>query len=721
MFDFSKTDVLNALPPVLRRVAYNLDYTEEACQKLWELGRVDSRPLNQYPDHAIRILSDLAGYEYGKPAIVSERVLNASERWLDDPSLPDYLHSPLDVIDELLAKQASFQRVEGHSLRLGSVPLNIRAIGELRTRALACVGRCLADSHPRVAKRALESLHNIIAPPVPLFARQIGPDEYQQWNSERLRGTELLKDFVQRTKSQALLANAQHKFGWLAEHGNPPEVAKSVRDALSLIPDSLDLRIIRALTRGLFDLGRGDVQNYARLQQEFLTELAKDFLAHFEGGPAVSKLEEIIEEIHAADIESGHGQLFFVIAKDGPDVGLTLVDHVINHPNCPLAGYTASFIQAVRLTNPQKGLASIKRIVQTGRSELQGGVAFAYAWSDWLNKPCEEDFELLRELLASGDARTKYHAMCAIKRLKDSVPTVQDGQGDEEEKIELCKRGINLLLETDIGADSNLAEGLCEALDPQFGISPLLLSADQAATLLNKLVPTCEITYQSYHQGKVLEFLANRRAELVFNFLMDRITFAVRQGQERGDYTPIPFGLDGLFTSVEGTPLHLEILRKIRDELLTATGLRAYWLTGLFKMVAGGFGEATITVISELEEEPNEAKYKLVAILLGDAPNGFIFSRKEFCAGLLERAAGQSQDSYQRVASALAASEESGTFGGTPGEPSPKYAAIYEKATALAMEFNARPLVADFFQQLAQGAQNTIERMLERDEESFLE
>jgi hypothetical protein len=37
------------------------------------------------------------------------------------------------------------------------------------------------------------------------------------------------------------------------------------------------------------------------------------------------------------------------------------------------------------------------------------------------------------------------------------------------------------------------------------------------------------------------------------------------------------------------------------------------------------------------------------------------------------------------------------------------------------MEFNARPLVADFFQQLAQGAQNTIERMLERDEESFLE
>jgi hypothetical protein len=721
VFDFTKTDVLNALPPVLRRVAYNLDYTEEACQELWELGRVDSRPLNQYPDHAIRILSDLAGYEYGKPAIVSERVLNSAERWLDDPNLPNYQHSPLDVIDELLAKQASFQRVEGHSLRLGSVPLNFKAIDELRTRALACVEKCLANPHPRVAKRALESLHKIIAPPVVLYGRHIGPDEYQQWNSERLAGTELLKGFVQRTRNPALLANAQHKFEWLAEHGNPPEIANAVRDALSQIPDSLDVRMVRALTQALFDIGRGDVQNYERLQREFLTELAKDFLAHFEGDPAVSKLEEIVEEIHTAGIESGHGQLFFAIAKDGPDVGLTLVDHVINHPNCPLAGYTASFIQAVRLTNPPSGLACIKHMVQSGRKDLQGGVAFAYAWSDWLNSPCEEDFELLRELLASGDARTKYHAMCAIRRLKDALPTGHGRQEIEEEKIKFYERGINLLLEVDIGTDPNLAEGLCEALDPQFGISPLLLTADQVRTLLNKLVPTREISHQAYHQSKVLELFAARMPQLVFDFLMDRITFAVNQGQDRGNFNPIPFGLEGLFASIEGTPLQLEILRKIRDDLLTATGLKAYWLTGLFKMVAGGFGEATITVISELEQEPNEAKYKLIAILLGDAPNGFIFGRKEFCAGLLERAGSQSQDSYRRIVSALAASEESGAFRGIPGEPSPKYAAICEKATALATEFKARPLVAEFFQKLARSARDTIERMLERDEETFLE
>jgi hypothetical protein len=85
MRDLSKKYVIEALPPVLQRIAFNPDYTEQACQILWELGRDDRRELNQFPNHAIRVLADLAAYAPGKPVLYSAKVLNAAERWLKDP------------------------------------------------------------------------------------------------------------------------------------------------------------------------------------------------------------------------------------------------------------------------------------------------------------------------------------------------------------------------------------------------------------------------------------------------------------------------------------------------------------------------------------------------------------------------------------------------------------------------------------------------------------
>jgi hypothetical protein len=123
IFDFSGRDVIEALPAVLRQTALSPDYAAMSMNLLWKLGRSDARELNPHPDHAVRVLRDLASYEYRKPIYYCEKVLACAEEWAKDPALPTYRYSVLDVTDQLLEKQVSYQEAEGHQIKLAALPL----------------------------------------------------------------------------------------------------------------------------------------------------------------------------------------------------------------------------------------------------------------------------------------------------------------------------------------------------------------------------------------------------------------------------------------------------------------------------------------------------------------------------------------------------------------------------------------------------------------------
>ena len=67
IYEHTHSHVLGQLPALLRRITYTLDFLPRCCNLLWELGRDDGRDINPNPDHAMRVLVDLAGYDIGKP------------------------------------------------------------------------------------------------------------------------------------------------------------------------------------------------------------------------------------------------------------------------------------------------------------------------------------------------------------------------------------------------------------------------------------------------------------------------------------------------------------------------------------------------------------------------------------------------------------------------------------------------------------------------------
>ena len=80
---------LRDLPPILKRVAYNLKHLPEVCEILWHLGQDDQRETNPHPEHAMRILKELCEVAPGKPGRYNEVVVDYGLGLLDDPEVVD--------------------------------------------------------------------------------------------------------------------------------------------------------------------------------------------------------------------------------------------------------------------------------------------------------------------------------------------------------------------------------------------------------------------------------------------------------------------------------------------------------------------------------------------------------------------------------------------------------------------------------------------------------
>jgi hypothetical protein len=708
MRDLSKKHVIEALPPILQRIAANPDFTEEACQILWELGRNDQRELNQFPYHAIRVLADMASYAPGKPVLYSANVLKAAEHWLDDPELPSYKNSPLDVVASLLAKQAEVQKLEGHTFSFGFARINLPAVANLRKEAIAYVEKCLMHPHPRVAARALQTVRDIVNHPASIGGRIVSAEEMEAWKPEQLEGVRLLKAFIIHTKSPVLLVLAIHELSWHAENGQPPEVARGVSEALALIPPSLERDLVTALTTGLYDIGRGTT-DFATAQEKFLTDLAARLRKELRGADGITKIESILSDIHQARVPRSGAQLLWELGRNKAEAELIL-EHILGHEDCLLINYVAAVLGALRVSDVDSALRFAQRMV-AGRNELGVAVAASYANTDSLRHPRDEDFVLLRTLL-SRDENSKGYALEGLRRLKDAKP-LADARNFQ-------RSGIDLLVGTDIGQNPRMAEVFAEAIDSNFGIPPDLLTSDDIEKILQKLVPVREITHQNFHLARFLAFLVRRTPARVVGFFHRRIEYSMAHKDEEG-YTPTPFGLEELFGQIADSPEHASIVRVLAEALKEQDVLKRYWLTKLFGLVAGSFGPSTQGVISELAEDKTEQSYNVIATLLHEAPREFIFSEENLCWNLLERANGISETAFKNIRGQLLASTQSGGFSGIPGEPFPQQVSIRERAAKLVSKYASKPVVAKFYSEVAQFAQEMIDKQLERDEEDFVE
>jgi len=705
IYEYSHKDVLKKLPELLKRIAFNLDHLPRCCDILWEFGRDDERETGPWPEHAMRILADLAGYDIGKPVAVNKILLDSVERWLKEPDAHEHRHSPLDLLDPLLAKEGDSARSRGHGIIFKPFAVSFENTRGLRKKAISLLSSCLEFDSTKVILRGLKSLANTLNPPHGRFGRIVSDDEIAQWLTEQITALEAIESLTKITGEPIIHLQIASELKWHAKRNRQKEVREKANKILESIPDSFDLRAYRCIWyRYDRDWDDEDREEYQRRVRDEIKITATEIIKRYENGQEIFKnLDEILNRFKKCGIRVMPAYLLYEISVVDYKLAIEISKLIVSKPSSPLSSHLTSLLSGIREKSKSEALDIIKSAIVTKDIMLCSSIAYGYSWGRWIAAIVEDEIEIVRELLGHSDQNVRRYAIESLRRFP-------------QDKIDIA---VHLSLEAKIDNDEQLPDVLCGILDEKHGISPDKLTDDQLMSFLSKLERINIIDNSLYHFDKFLGYCSNRVPETVFEFLIKRLDIAEDSSREK-DFQPLPYtgfrhGLQGISSS----PRYTDILKKVRERALSPKLHEYFWIPKLFSEISDSFSAKCIDVLREWTESGDKNKIEAVAYLLEDASAGFVFSHSEFVSELLENAYKINDDCYRNVGSYLHRSAVSGTRSGSPGQPMPQDVRLRDQAMELLKKFQTGSPTYQFYSSLIRHAESEIRDQLARDEEFF--
>jgi hypothetical protein len=239
------------------------------------------------------------------------------------------------------------------------------------------------------------------------------------------------------------------------------------------------------------------------------------------------------------------------------------------------------------------------------------------------------------------------------------------------------------------------------------------LGDDQLEVLLRKLVET--ETLDDYIVQHLLIEAANRSPQMTVRTLIERI----RRSEDAGsDYRPLPYiwAVDGMANVTETNEAEA-ILSDIFNLSTRDTWQCRFWAPKLFRAVSGGLGPAVLALLQRWIRLGDGGRLIAVSNLLSDAPSGFVLTKTDFVAQLLQRAAAVGEDCLNQVRSALFSSALSGVRSAAPGEPFLEDVERRDQAASIAAGMAPGSPAQRFYADLVSDAERSIKDKLSRDEE----
>ena len=710
VYKFTHSDVLRELPTLLRRISYTLDFIPRCFSLLWELGRDDARELNPNPDHAMRVLADLASYDLGKPFVVSHLMLDALEKLFEAPSSHEHLHSPLDIVDPMWEKTGHSTRSEGHKLVFRPFTLRDENVKSIRQRSLSLVVSCLSSSDLRVSLRALRSLESALREPLGVFEMKISDEDREQWRPEQLEILTYIADLARRSTEPIVLLRIKEILWWHRSYSASEVIRDTAEGIASSMPESFELSLSQELmdpfhSRDLLPDEREGDDGYKR-QQERIEQTQRALVAELvsrsgDASKAYSILTDRVRAMADAGVRPEPQVLLGILGNSDPEFAAGICDFIIDNPNGALALYLQPLLSNVRIWNAERARAIAQRALDGSSNVLLRGVALSYQARGWANNATAQDIENIREFLNHEHLAVRSLGIGSLGALAESHQRV----------------AIDLAREVELGEGDVLASELCRLFDGGWGIPFSELTADDLKVLLSKLEEVSDI--EDYPINSFLVKASERDAVAVIGLLLKRIT---RSDNEKFEYRALPLlGFNRRLTGLATSPDQENLLREIRDTSLKPGWAAEYWIPQLFREVSSNFESgASLKVLNEWVNSGDHAMIESAARLVSGAPPGFVFKHIDFVANLLERAHTVNAGCYRNVTGRLMGCAMSGTRSGTAGEPMPQDVAIRDEATAVARQLDAGSPANRFYASLAESAEKSIRDDLLRDEELFV-
>lgn len=705
--EIGHADVVRRLPEILRRISYSIEYLPRCSDLLWELGRDETGDPLRETEHPHRVLTDLASYLPDKPFRVNWIMLQAVERWLRAADAHDHLHSPLDVLDPLLAKQGHTAHSEQYRIVWRSFLVHREVVRELRERALELAVGCAQSDRLKIQRRAVETLLEALKEPMETRGLQVTEADAAQWVPEQHLVLDHIAHIIGRPAHPLVQIQVIEALTWQATHGLSPSIRSRAACIIDAIPRSFELLLTRLLIHSdtVWQMQRSysddpDLDEIATFTTSTCRDIARQLLEDYPSPQeGASLLNERLGELTAHGIDPYPVPFWDELTRQNWEYTAALCESVVEEPDSPLAGHLGALLFAIKERDADRAMGIARRALETDHLLLCRSVALC-EWN-WARFGSADD-DILHDLLAHSDLGVTQMAFLALGSLGKSQ----------------SRAALDLALSVDIGRETVLADALCQVLDGRFGIPSDAITVDDLTRGLAKLETIPQI--EGWHVLDFLALCAKRIPVETVCLLFRRIERSDLLGTD--EYQPLPYiGLEEHLVGLTESSEYESLLRTIRDKWWdrkeSANGMAAWWIEHLFAAVSSGFGTTSLGVLSEWISSRDPDRIAAASQFLSEAPPRFVFDQQDFAVTLLDEAYSAGDDCFEQVRHNLAASALTGSRIGTPGQPFPVDIALRDAAAAAAGQLIPGTPAHRFYVSLRKQAEGQIRDQLARDEE----
>ncbi len=687
----TRADVVDSTVPVLRNIAYHLTFLRPTLDRLWSLAQDDGRPVNQNPEHPLRVMKNIASLRPGKPVEYIEAVVDTAASWFGESSQL----SPFDVIEPILAAEGSDEIPSELALTLLSLPIDPVVVHGVRQRVVNLAFDQSATDDVRLAVRAIKALERAIQFPG-TRGRQVSQTELDRWTAEFVPIIERLG-----------------KLG--ADSGRDPSVRLAIREALRRHADRPGLPTRAAAKTALASLAS-------------TTEDELSACLHADWGATAMRSGLSFEEAQAAQAEQFRRAAQAVSQERTDQEVLHYLEnrlHVEGLSSERLDG-AARFLAEFFTSRPSAAMRLCQQAVAGGLPELSSFASVAIGGLAQAGNP--EVMELAAAMLASERDKLQRAAAAGLSwnrvgrtgvlpgevavltamalHHSDSVRAISGraaffiGMSDKA-------AALSLTAAIEFRGSSKVAD---EALGGFFPPGPLRwsdTSVPMRQSILHQLVDVVSI--DEYGIMSALSELSRLDPTSVTSLLLDRID---RQSDAQSlNHQALPSRWNPALRVHETTEL-AHCLTMVRD-WMTRHGhdRRTYYLqddgADLYALIAGGWSDQALAILSDLSDNPSETALLTAARILARAPTTVLYAHVPMVAKLLHHAESLGKGSGRLVFQALLPTNH-GVFATWIGDRPAEEEEELSEARRIATELPRGSIERQFFQTLANALQNRM-------------
>jgi transcriptional regulator with XRE-family HTH domain len=678
---------LRELPQLIKYTTFTFEYTNRACECLWELGKADTRDLNPHPSHAIRILTELCAIEPTKPLQFNEAIVTFALSLLNREDSWKHRYSPFDILRGIMQSEGHTTEANGRHFFLKKFGVNLDAVGKLRARVIDAIIGTLSNRNAKAAALAGQLLHEALRGPM-----DPSPKALPKWTADFADTLNKIAQYISTHDIDPLaLIEVASAVWWHAYHGFP-ETKIIAQRILASLPKSREFRTLLAFVDGHGNAIKlhADYREHRKMWDGYLTELVADLLkAHPDGEMLrafVSGHVKHINSNHRAGNSSAYILYRRLIAASLPLAKATIEDALAD-PDSSTRQFVAPAVAKVAQNDRDESVMWMRRFSQSGASDLRAAVGIAFSLFGNEELPLSQDeVNLLKEQLRARDERVAHSA----------VPAVQSISRDD------WRLAIDLLREVDLSISPKLADEVFMNFSAENGDFLPVLTGEDVDAFFNALMGLPQL--DGWWIETFLAAISEKYAVRLSKFFMMRVEHAATAGDwayrpcNNGPYGHVPL-------QFRSSPDFAAVLRQVSDWMKSRDDVLFRERSAeLFDTMFKPFDETLVANLQEWAETATEEDIKAIAKILGEAPSDFVFTHRDFVIRFVDRARQFGDRALEEAISNLFRSAIGGVRSGTPGEPTPDDLATRaeaEKAVAELPRFSAAFALYDRIQQHA--------------------